>query len=167
MVKTSVDGIILVTSCQKYKNTRLKELMLKESYGNWKVIQVVGDLFLDCDYKMDGNLMTIKCEDSYIYNLKKFIFALQYLYEMFEIRDGVLRSNDDLEFNEPLLIDFLETPKKIGTLDIDFLGRSSTGHSLVDHPFTYEPQWAATNYHLVQYYETHPEDFENPLHNIK
>jgi len=106
MTKECVDGIILVTSCQKYRDTRLKELKLKETYGNWKVICVVGDLFLDSVYKMDGNLMTIKCEDSYIYNLKKFVLALEYLYEMFEIRDGVLRSNDDLEFNEKLLVDF-------------------------------------------------------------
>ena len=167
MTKECVDGIILVTSCQKYRDTRLKELKLKERYGNWKVICVVGDLFIDSEYKIEDGLMTIKCEDSYIYNLKKFVLALKYLYEMFEIRDGVLRSNDDLEFNEKLLVDFLETPKKIGTLDIDFLGRSSTGHSVVDQPFTYYPQMAATNYHLVQYYETHPEDFENPLHNIK
>ena len=175
MAKVNVDGIILVTSCFKYLDTRLKEINLRASYGNWKVICVVGNLFLDCDYKLEGNLLTIKCEDSYIYNLKKFVLSLKYLYEMFDIREGVLRSNDDLVFNEKLLEAFLKAPKKtiininnVDTeIDFDFLGRSSTGYSLINHRFVYEPQRAATNFHLVQYYETHQEDFDNPLHNIK
>jgi len=175
MAKVNVDGIILVTSCFKYLDTRLKEINLQASYGNWKVICVVGNLFLDCDYKLEGNLLTIKCEDSYIYNLKKFVLSLKYLYEMFDIREGVLRSNDDLVFNEKLLEAFLKAPKKtiininnVDTeIDFDFLGRSSTGYSLINHRFVYEPHRAATNFHLVQYYETHQEDFDNPLHNIK
>ena len=46
--KKNVDGIILVLSCQKHKNTRLKEFSLsKTSYNNWEVIYVIGDLFLN------------------------------------------------------------------------------------------------------------------------
>jgi hypothetical protein len=179
--KVSVAGIILVTSCQKYKHTRLKELNLKASYGDWKVICVIGDLFLDCDYKLekygvnDGNgydLLTIKCEDAYIYNLKKYVLSLKYLYEMFDIAEGVLRANDDLVFNESLLEGFLLMPKKLlinpdTVIDIDFLGRSSVGHSLINYPFVCEPHRSGVNPHLVNYYETHQEDFDNPLHNIK
>ena len=172
--KASVEGIILVTSCQKYLHTRLQELNLKATYGNWKVICVIGDLFLDCDYRLDGNLLRIKCEDAYIYNLKKFVLSLKYLYEMFDITEGVLRANDDLVFNEKLLVGFLEMPKKLvinpdtGTeIDIDFLGRSSIGHSLINYPFVCEPHRSGVNRHLVNYYETHQEDFDNPLHNIK
>jgi hypothetical protein len=170
--KVSVKGIILVTSCQKYQHTRLKELNLKAAYGDWKVICVIGDLFLDCDYKLENNLLRIKCEDAYIYNLKKFVLSLKYLYEMFDIAEGVLRANDDLVFNERFLEGFLRMPKKLtintGTeIDIDFLGRSSVGHSLINYPFVYEPHRSGVNPHLVNYYQTHQEDFDNPLHNIK
>ena len=172
--KASVAGIILVTSCHKYLHTRLQELNLKATYGDWKVICVIGDLFLDCDYRLEGNLLRIKCEDAYIYNLKKFVLSLKYLYEMFNIAEGVLRANDDLVFNEKLLVGFLEMPKKLvinpdtGTeIDIDFLGRSSIGHSLINYPFVCEPHRSGVNRHLVNYYETHQEDFDNPLHNIK
>ena len=172
--KASVAGIILVTSCHKYLHTRLQELNLKAAYGDWKVICVIGDLFLDCDYRLEGNLLRIKCEDAYIYNLKKFVLSIKYLYEMFDITEGVLRSNDDLVFNEKLLIGFLQMPKKLvinqdaGTeIDIDFLGRSSIGHSLINYPFVCEPHRSGVNRHLVNYYETHQEDFDNPLHNIK
>ena len=172
--KASVGGIILVTSCHKYLHTRLQELNLKATYGDWKVICVIGDLFLDCDYRLEGNLLRIKCEDAYIYNLKKFVLSLKYLYEMFDITEGVLRANDDLVFNEKLLVGFLQMPKKLvinpdaGTeIDIDFLGRSSIGHSLINYPFVCEPHRSGVNRHLVNYYETHQEDFDNPLHNIK
>jgi hypothetical protein len=174
--KASVAGIILVTSCQKYKHTRLKELNLKASYGDWKVICVIGDLFLDCDYKLEkygvNDLLTIKCEDAYIYNLKKYVLSLKYLYEMFDIAEGVLRANDDLVFNESLLEGFLRMPKRLSInhdteIDIDFLGRSSVGHSLINYPFVCEPHRSGVNPHLVNYYETHQEDFDNPLHNIK
>ena len=50
-----VDGIILVLSCQKHLDTRLKHFKLpKDNYGGWKVIYVIGDLFLDSDYKMNA-----------------------------------------------------------------------------------------------------------------
>jgi hypothetical protein len=58
-----VDGIILILTCHKYQDTRLKKFKLpKDDYGNWKVIYVIGDLFLDSDYKLEGNLLTIKCD---------------------------------------------------------------------------------------------------------
>ena len=37
--KKNVDGIILILSCQKHRNTRLKEFSLrKTNYDNWEVI---------------------------------------------------------------------------------------------------------------------------------
>ena len=62
--KKNVDGIILVLSCQKHKNTRLKEFSLsKTSYNNWEVIYVIGDLFLKENYILEGNLLYLRCED--------------------------------------------------------------------------------------------------------
>ena len=157
----SVDGIILVISCQKHLQTRLKEINLKENYGNWKVINVIGDLFLDCDYKLEGNLMTIKCEDSYIHLLKKEILSFKYLYEMFDIKEGILKCNDDLIFNENNLETFLRSQKKEKInnneyIDIDYTGRSNYGFALHE-----------STDHLTNYYKNHPEDFDNPQHNLK
>ena len=140
-----VDGIILVISCQKHLNTRLKEFKLpRDEYGNWKVIYVIGDLLLDCDYKLVGNLMVIKCEDSYIHLLKKVVLSLKYLYEVFDIKEGVLRAGDDLIFTENSLCTFLNTKKEyINNGEIDKI-----------------------NY-MVNYYNEHPEDIDNPLHNLQ
>ena len=91
MEKENVDGIILVLSCQKHINTRLKQCSLREVYNNWKIVYVIGDLFLDANYKLGKNFLTIKCEDSYIHLFKKLVLALKYVYEIFEIKEGVLR----------------------------------------------------------------------------
>ena len=48
-----VEGIILVLSCQKHMNTRLKEFKLnKNEYIGWKVFYVIGDLFLKNEYEI-------------------------------------------------------------------------------------------------------------------
>ena len=85
-MKEPVDGIILVLSCQKHRETRLKQFRLdRDWYGKWKVVYIIGDLFLDAEYKMDGNIMWLKCEDSYIHLLKKLVLALKYVYELYDI----------------------------------------------------------------------------------
>lgn len=164
--KESVDGIILVLSCQKHMETRLKEFKLNNDwYGRWKVIYVIGDLFLDTDYKMDGNTMWLKCEDSYIHLLKKLILSIKYLYQIYDIKEGILRAGDDLVYNYNILENFLSTQNKQ-----DFIGRNPwTMHEglpvskindellkrTVSDPF------------MVNYYLSHPEDFNNPQHNLK
>lgn len=159
-----VDGIILVLSCQKHLNTRLKEFKLpKDNYDNWKVIYIIGDLFLDCDYKIDGNFMTIKCEDSYIHLLKKLVLALKYIYQLYDIKEGILRSGDDLIFNETLLTSFLSLQNKF-----DFFGGSPSQKSLLEIDIT--PDLLKKTVHdnfMVNYYRSHPEDFNNPQHNLK
>ena len=157
----AVDGIILVISCQKHLTTRLREINLKENYENWKVIKVIGDLFLDCDYKLEGNLMTIKCEDSYLHILKKVVLSFQYLYEIFDIKEGILKCNDDMILNENSLESFLKSPKKHKIndseyIDIDYIGRTNYGF-----------ESSGTSSMIIQYYQNHPEDFNNPLHNLK
>ena len=171
-MKIKIDGVILILTCHKYLDTRLKKFKLpKDNYGNWKVIYVIGDLFIDSDYKLEGNLMTIKCEDSYFHLLKKLVLALKYLYEIYDIKDGVLRSGDDLAFNEELLQSFLDAPKqykiKNNIGEIDFLGNCSTGKSLFEHDFKKYEKKSSTSFHFIYYYKDHPEDFDNPLHNLK
>jgi len=169
----SVDGIILVISCQKYLHTRLKKFNLKDDYKKWKVIYVVGDLFLDCNYKLEGNFMTIKCEDSYIHLLKKYVLSLKYLYEIFDIKEGVLRSADDLIFNEELLQKFLDSPKQVKIssaeyIELDYYGKSHDNQSLFSEDILEEElKKVRKDNWMVNYYNLHPEDINNPQHNLK
>jgi hypothetical protein len=160
----SVDGIILVLSCQKHRETRLKQFRLnRDWYGRWKVIYVIGDFFLETDYKMEGNLMWLKCEDSYIHLLKKLVLALKFVYQLYDIKEGVLRSGDDLVYNDNILEMFLAVKNKH-----DFVGRSpsllglpaSEINDTLLETTTFDP-------FMVKYYLSHPEDFENPHHNLK
>lgn len=163
MTKPQVDGIILVLSCQKHMHTRLAEINYREQYDNWKVIYVVGDFFLDKPYELRGNVLWIHCEDSYIHLLKKLMLSIQYVYELFDIRQGILRSGDDLVIHHDRLLRFLRGQK------YDYHGQC---HPLPNHKeyfltdvqtlkqMKYDP-W------MVEYYEHHPEDVENPQHNIK
>ena len=163
-MKESVDGIILVLSCQKHRETRLKQFRLtRDWYGKWKVIYVIGDLFLDTEYKMEENLMWLKCEDSYIHLLKKLVLALKYVYELHDIKEGVLRSGDDLVYNETILSQFLEVKHKH-----DFVGRSPTMRGLPASEIIETLLKSTTrDPFMVNYYLTHPEDFDNPQHNLK
>ena len=191
----SVNGIILILSCQKHLDTRIRQFKLpKNDYGGWKVIYVIGDLFLDCDYKFidsrtgndtsdasDADFLIVKCEDSYIHLLKKLVLSLKYLYETFDIKEGVLRSGDDLIYNEGLLQAFLDSPKKrmLGTssedasgeltvlTDLDFYGKSPAGRSLLSHEISDADIKSTTNdSFMVNYYAGHQEDFHNPYHNL-
>jgi len=168
----AVDGIILVLSCQKYLHTRLKNINLKDDYGKWKVIYVIGDLFLDCDYKLVGNFMTIKCEDSYFHLLKKYVLSLKYLYEIFDIKEGVLRSGDDLIFNEKLLETFLESPKQVKINNeyrtLDYYGKSDNNQNLLSEDILEEElKKVKEDNWYVNYYRLHPGDIDNPQHNLK
>jgi hypothetical protein len=173
-----VKGIILILSCQKHLNTRVKNFKLsQDEYAGWKVIYVIGDLFLEDNYKVEGNLMTIKCEDSYIHLLKKLVLSLKYLYEIYDIKEGVLRGGDDLMFNEELLQAFVMLPKVASVRDagdsrasvpVDFLGKSPSGRSLLAHEISDADIKATINdTFMVDYYMSHPEDFDNPYHNLK
>jgi hypothetical protein len=175
----AVNGIILVLSCQKHLHTRLKHFRLpKDEYVGWKVIYVIGDLFLDCDYKLEGDMMTIKCEDSYIHLLKKLVLSLKYLYQNFDIKGGVLRCGDDLIFNEVQLETFLLSSKTHmlessnhttdNTEEIHFIGKSPSGRSLLSHEISDADIKSCTNDNfMVDYYMCHQEDFDNPQHNLK
>ena len=158
-----VDGIILVLSCQKHLNTRLKEFRLpNDNYGNWKVIYVIGDLFLDSDYKIEKNFMTVKCEDSYIHLLKKLVLSLKYLYEIYDIKEGVLRCGDDLMFNEDMLITFLQSSNKF-----DYIGKSHHKRDVYVEDITPELlKKTIDDRFMVDYYLTHQEDFNNLQHNL-
>jgi hypothetical protein len=102
---------------------------------------------------------------------------------MFDIKEGILKCNDDLIFNENNLETFLRSSKKYRIneseyIDIDYLGRenidkdyvvneSNEGYYMINHNYTYEPNKSWHQFYLTNYYRTHQEDFDNPQHNLK
>ena len=156
--KQDVEGIILIISCQKHKNTRLKEFALpKDNYNGWEVIYVVGDLSSKYGYMFQGNTLTIKCEDSYIHLLKKVILAIEILYQNFNIKQGILRCGDDLIFNEHKLLEFLNSSDKK-----DYMGY------FIGQPYEFNKQiQVCLDYFMLSYYSQHLEDLRNPLHNLQ
>ena len=159
--KENVTGIILVLSCQKHVNTRLVGYKLKKNnYENWKVIYVLGNLFLDTDYKLENDLLTIKTEDSYIHLLKKLVLSIKILHNLYNIEQGILRCGDDLIFNETNLVQFLNMKNKP-----NYLGTSPSGKSLL-LPDVNELKVIVNDNFMVDYYTSHQEDFSNPQHNL-
>lgn len=163
--KKEVDGIILILSCQKHKDTRLKETNLKNtSYNNWEVVYVIGDLFLPTNYKYENingkNYLYIKCEDSYLHLLKKLALSIKAVYELFHIKEGILRCGDDLFFNEVSLVSFLNSKK------FDYYGQSACGknYKCINKN---ELRKIKQDYFMINYYKNHKEDFSNPQHNLK
>lgn len=160
MNKETIDGVILILSCEKHKYTRLKEFgPSKNNYGNWKVIRVIGDLFLDCNYTFDGSLLTIKCEDSYIHLLKKLALSLKYVYEIYDIKQGVLRCGDDLLFNETCLRSFLISPK------YDFYGKAYCGKNYLSKDINLLKQVRFDPF-MLNYYKKHQNELVDPKHGI-
>jgi len=159
--KKNVDGIILVLSCQKHKNTRLKEFSLsKTSYNNWEVIYVIGDLFLNKNYVLDGNFLYLRCEDSYLHLLKKLALAMKAVKEIFTIKEGILRCGDDLIFNENNLIKFIESKKA------DYWGQScfKKSYKCIDKNSLKRTR---IDPFMMIYYNKHKEDFQNPNHGMQ
>jgi len=160
IIKKNVDGIILVLSCQKHRNTRLKEFSLsKTSYNNWEVIYVIGDLFLNQNYILDGNILHVRCEDSYLHLLKKLAVAMKSVKELFNIKEGILRCGDDLIFNENNLIKFIKSKK------FDYWGQScfKKSYKCIDKNNLKKTR---PDPFMMLYYNKHKEDFLNPQHGI-
>ena len=155
-----VEGIILILSCQKYIKKRLDKFKLKnKNYCNWKVIYVIGDLFMKKNYELkDDNMLYIKCEDSYIHLLKKLVLSIKYLNEIFIIKQGILRCGDDLIFSESSLIKFLNNEKH------DYYGQATYDeegiYSLNDIISLKEDNF------MYDYYVNHTEDFNNKHHGL-
>lgn len=150
--KKHIPGAIIVYSCNKHKETRLKELILKNSYCNWKVFYILGNPNLETDYKFEiedktgREFIILKCEDSYLHLLKKVVLSLKFLYENYNIENGVLRCGDDLVFNEDKIENFIRIRKKN-----DYMGIIA----LANYPI----RKMHSNF-MFSYYLTHQEELE-------
>jgi hypothetical protein len=121
----NVNGVILIVSCEKYKEIRRKYKLDKNNYNGWEVVYLFGDENLDTEYKYNDNILKIKCEDSYLFLMKKLILGMKYINEIFNIKEGILRCGDDLIFKEKLLIEFLNTNKN------DYIGKNFSRKSII------------------------------------
>ena len=103
--------------------------------------------------------MYIKCEDSYLHLFKKLVLSLKYLKECFNIKEGVLRCNDDLIFNENNLINFLRSNK------YDFYGQSvmSKNNIITDTEFL---KTLSYDKFMLDYYKDHVNELSDPKHGI-
>jgi len=154
----SVEGIILIISCNKHKDTRLKKYKLSETdYAGWKVITVLGNPLLDAEYILDENMLTIKCEDSYIHILKKVVMAMKILYSIFNIKEGILRCGDDLVFNETRLVEFLNSSEKQ-----DYMGWNR--HNATP---CFQGETKHLDNFMANYFKERPEELNNPLNGMQ
>jgi hypothetical protein len=124
MNKQSIKGAILIFSCHKHLENRLNNPLFglkSKEYNGWKVFYFIGNPCLDEKYQLNGNLFTLKCEDSYIHVLKKVVMALEIIFELYNIEEGILRCGDDLIFNEKNLLKFIHQQNKH-----DYIGKLVT-----------------------------------------
>lgn len=149
-----MSGVILIYSCQKYKDSRIRELEhLRESYAGWKVFFIVGDPTIETEYILDGRLLTLRCEDSYLHLLKKTLLGFKVALDLVPDATGILKCGDDIIFNERELERFLrDQPKK------NYMGLQ--GSPFVPLGPSHRDTW------IVDYYKKHPEDFQNPMHGL-
>ena len=154
-------GIILVLSCQKYLSTRIKKNFENFYIDDWQVVILCGNLFIDKPYIYDKEkrVLTVKCEDSYLHTLKKRILGIKYVKEIFDIEDGILCCGDDVVFNSNNLIKYLQSKK------CDFEGKNpQPGDYKADKE---KLKITVNDLFMYNYYFLHPDDFNNPLHNLK
>ena len=151
-MKEHIKGAILIYSCHKHKDTRLKEFKLpQDEYDGWRIFYILGNPQINKDFIL-GNTILLKCEDSYIHVAKKVVMGIKFVYEKYEVEEGVLRCGDDLVFNETSLIHFLRMDNKQ-----DYMGVIANNSPIMV---------AEQNHFMPSYYLSHQEDLKNPLHGI-
>ena len=154
-MKETIPGVILIISCNKHKETRLKDFILsKKEYIGWKVYIVLGDPNLQTNYLINSNIMTIKCGDSYIHIMKKLVIAIKYIFELYNIEEGILRCGDDLIFNERKLEKFLSMENKKDYMG--YLANENCNQNITKRFDNFMPN----------YFYTHQEDIINPINDI-
>lgn len=161
--RRSVPGVILVTSCHKHLGTRVAEMALLRSdeFEGWPVHAVVGDPSLPREFELRGRLLVVRCEDSYVHLLKKVALAVRALCgALYDVRHGVLRCGDDLEFDAAELRRFLRERERPGDA-AHYAGRPVGLPAASERaaPARHDP-------FMVHYYRGHPEDFRDPLHGL-
>jgi hypothetical protein len=164
-MKERIKGAIIIISCNKHKDTRLKKYRLpKSEYRGYKVFYILGNPKISSEYELrENNIITLRCEDSYIHILKKVILAIKTITNIYDIEEGILRCGDDLLFEVNNLNKFLDSVKTedyMGNIDgygkqlgIGIIKKEDIGHRI--------------DYFMPEYFISNPEDLINPLNGIE
>jgi hypothetical protein len=156
---SEIPGIILIISCNKHKETRLKEFtLINQEYNGWKVFIIIGNPELNTLYEINNNMITIKCEDSYVHVMKKVVLSMKILFSMYKIQYGILRCGDDLVFNEDVLHRF--TQSITSTNNPNYLGK-------IANPMCITKYSKKIDYFIPHYFYTHQEDITNPYNGLQ
>jgi len=158
--KPKIKGAIIIYSCHKHKNTRLKEFCLpQKEYLGWKVFTVIGNPHIEPEFEIEGNMITLRCEDSYLHILKKVVMGIKAVYAMYDVEEGVLRTGDDILFNENRMVAFLQKTDKT-----DYMGIMV---KKTDYGVLIKGTNAKIDYFMPNYYSQHLEDLTEYYNNLK
>jgi hypothetical protein len=155
-------GIILILSCEKYINTRVKknffDVNVNSWRNDWKFVTLKGDINLNSDYEYDSNkfILTVKCEDSYIHLLKKRVLGIKYVKKIFDLEEGILCCGDDFVFNKSLLIKYLNSTDKS-----DYEGKNTSIPRNYDANNKNLLKNTINDLYMYNYYKVHPEQMKD------
>lgn len=146
-----VNGIILIVCCKKYKEIREQFKLSNNNYYGWEVVYLFGEENLESEYKYDSNILYIRCEDSYLFLMKKLILGMKYLNKIFDIKEGILRCGDDLIFKENYLLEFLKSNKD------DYIGKNFVKKSILSNNINLTD--TIHNNFMINYYNKNKDEF--------
>jgi len=133
-----IKGVILMISCHKHITDRVNRFLpgIKEVDG-WKIHVVIGNPFINEEYLKFDKLLILKCEDSYIYLIKKLILSFKILYKIYDIEEGIFRIGDDMEMNNNNMENFLLREKKEDYMGVKCWDTPLNGSNYNDFMFRY------------------------------
>ena len=150
-------GIIMILSCKKYINNRVKinftDNNVNQWSDEWKFVSIIGDDNIDTNYIFDSKkyILTVKCEDSYIHLLKKRGLGIKYIQQIFNIEEGILCCGDDVLFNRKILFKYLCSNNKN-----DYEGKNSSILSNYNPSDKSLLKNTVNDLYMYNYYKVHP-----------
>ena len=97
--------IFLVLNCKKNNYRREQQTWLKKLPENFKYFHVQGDPSLNTLYRVQNNLITVKCDDGYLCLPQKVLMGMKIINRHFDY-DYIFKTDDDINW------------KNIGTLNL-------------------------------------------------
>lgn len=168
--QTQVNGVILIITCQKYFRTRILGNTFRinsHQFTGWPIVYVLGDKDLKQDYAIappdmthsfNSYILTVKCEDYYAQIFKKIVMAQEAVYEIFNIKYGILKCDDDITFNKPKLKDFLDNMPSC-----DWMARRYSDIEDFKCPFNHKCVENLIDNSIINYYLRNPQELKEVI----
>mgnify|MGYP003635846935 CR=1 FL=1 len=120
--RQEINGVFMFISCRKYINSRVisnNYRLTGDTKNGWKILYVICDPELDSEYKLqfvkeglNSNLLVIKGNDDYIHLFEKVVKAQYIIHKIFNVKEGIIKCDDDLLLNTRILENFLDNKNK-------------------------------------------------------